>query len=47
MATLALTTLSAASTLCDEEDMLFELALMALKARSTLEEEFERLRLDT
>lgn len=47
METLALTTLSAASTLCEEEEILLELVLIALSARSTLEDELERLRLET
>ncbi len=47
MVILAFITLRAASILSDEEDILFELVLIAPRARSTLEDEFERLRLET
>ncbi len=44
--TLALRVPSAASALDDELEMEFELTLIAARAASRLEDEFERLRLD-
>jgi hypothetical protein len=41
-----LTATSAASTLEEEPDKLFELVLMAVRAPSTIEEELLRLRLE-
>jgi hypothetical protein len=43
---LALTELSELSRLEDEFERLFELALIAVRAASILEEELDRLRLD-
>jgi hypothetical protein len=43
---LVFVTLSAASTLCEDEEMLLELVFMAPSATSTLEEELERLTLE-
>lgn len=44
---LALTELSERSTLDDDVETLLELALVAESAESTLDEEFDRLTLDT
>jgi hypothetical protein len=43
---LAFVTLSAASTLCEDEETLFELVFIAPSATSRLEEELERLTLE-
>lgn len=43
---LALVTARAASTLCEEDEILLELVLMAPRATSTLDDELERLRLE-
>jgi hypothetical protein len=43
---LAFTTVSAASTLAEELEIELELVLMAVSAASTLDDEFERLRLE-
>ena len=40
-------TARAASTLCEEDEILLELVLIAASAPSTLDDEFDRLKLDT
>jgi hypothetical protein len=44
---LAFAAVSAASTLCDDDEILFELVLIAPSKASILDEELERLRLET
>ena len=43
---LVFVTVRAASTLCEDDEMLLELVLIAPSAPSTLDEESERLRLE-
>lgn len=46
MTIFAFVTVSAASTLADDCERVFEVVLMAANRVSTLDDEFERLRLD-
>lgn len=43
---LVFVTVRAASTLCEDDEMLLELVLIAPSAPSTLDDELERLRLE-